>query len=428
MTLLSVFANSYVADGALAGWSSPANVYADDGIYATKTAFTKNVVYGNLFGFDLSALPDGATINSVNIYAEWHNSAADTNGPVFTLGAKSGGVEVGTLNDTSGQTTDEVFTYAPTGLTAAQLKTTGDNGFWVIVRFKRTDNTAHVAYLDYVKIEIDYTAGGPVEITGAADITVDAVGQALSGAVTVSGLSVVSFDGIGAGITGLLAITGVGAITFDGIGASITGTVQEQGAAAGELSVTFDNIAASMTGVVATTGAASTTLDGIGITADGKADITIVSSMTFDALAGTGQGAVIITGASSNTFSSVLITTAGVTEVTGGVSKTLDGVTCEIIGAVGNVPVVGFVDGLFAGLTWQAVGVVMVSAVTMATLTELETWITGLVGDAQIVARENPTKQLIRSRCNKKIQTAELPVIDSREIETPKRDNYVSTD
>lgn len=337
MTLLSVFANSYAADGALAGWTNPTNVYADDGVYATRQAATQYAWYSNLFGFDLSALPDGATINSVTLTAQWHNSANDTSGPKFELGAMHNGSVIGTVTlDTSGQTTDEIVTRSVTGLTAAQLKSTGANGFWARVRFYRSDTILHTASLDYVKVEIDYTAGGPVEITGAASITVDAVGQALSGAVMVSGLSAVAFDGIGAGITGVLAITSVGAITFDWIGASITGTAQEQGAVAGELSVIFDNIAASMTGVVATTGAASTTFDGIGITADGKADITIVSSMTLDPLTEAGQGAVIITGASLNTFSDVSIDATGLIEIAENTPNALDDITGEIVGVIGS--------------------------------------------------------------------------------------------
>ena len=160
MTILSVFANSYAADGALGGWTNPQDVYSDNSVYATRSGTTKNVVYGNLLGFDLSALPDNATINSVTIEAQWHTLQNDTAGPVLTLGAQSGGVLVGSVNDTVGQTTDHLHTYSPTGLTAAQLKATGASGFWAVMRFKRIDNTTHMAYVDYVKVTVDYTAGG----------------------------------------------------------------------------------------------------------------------------------------------------------------------------------------------------------------------------------------------------------------------------
>ena len=155
---LSVFASSNSADGSLGGWTNPAYAYNDDGVqFATRAGSVKNTWYGTLFGFDLSSIPDGSTINSVTLTAEWKNSANDSSGPVLLLGAKSGGAEVGSTSDTTGQTTFEVVTYQPTGLTAAQLKATGANGFWAILRFRRTDNTAHTASCDYVKCVVEYT-------------------------------------------------------------------------------------------------------------------------------------------------------------------------------------------------------------------------------------------------------------------------------
>lgn len=401
MTVLSVFANSYAADGGLGAWTTPTNVYADDGTYATRVGTTKNVVYGNLFGFDLSTLPDGVTINSVTLTAQWHNSAADTNGPILTLGVLLAAAVYGSANDTTGQIADEVHTYAPTGLTAANLKATGGQGFWAILRFTRSDNTAHTASVDYVKCEVDYSVS---EITGAAAITLDAVGQALSGAVSISGLSAVAFDGIGAGITGALSIVGACAVAFDGIGASITGTTQSQSEITGVLDATCDGLSISANGAGGIAGTVGTTLDGIGATISGAAGIAANVNITLDALTGAGQGAVIITGESSNTFSSMSIGSTGLIGIAGGVSKTLDSVTGEIIGVVGNSPVTGLLDAIFSGLSCQAVGTVAMSG------------------------RENPTKHLIVSRGLAIIQTSALPVIESREYETPKRENYVSTD
>ncbi|MFA6397746.1 MAG: chitobiase/beta-hexosaminidase C-terminal domain-containing protein [Candidatus Paceibacterota bacterium] len=153
------YASSYSVDGTLGEWSNQTYVYSDDGTnFATRVGTVKNTWYGDLFGFDLSGIPDNSTINSVTITAEWKNSGNDTSGPVLYLGAQSGGAEVGTAtSDTSGQNTFEVVTKVPTGLTTADLKATGANGFWAILRFRRTDNTAHTASVDYVKVVVDYT-------------------------------------------------------------------------------------------------------------------------------------------------------------------------------------------------------------------------------------------------------------------------------
>lgn len=156
---LVAFASSNSADGALTGWTNPTYAYNDDGVqYATREGTSKNTWYGTLFGFDLSTLPNNARLISITLEAQWHNSAADTSGPVFYLGAKSGGSEIGTADtDTTGQVADELLTHSVTGITVADLKATGANGFWAIVRFRRTDNTAHVASMDYVKVTVEYS-------------------------------------------------------------------------------------------------------------------------------------------------------------------------------------------------------------------------------------------------------------------------------
>jgi len=190
---LSVFASSNSADGALAGWADPTYAYNDDGVqFATRVGTAKNTWYGTLFGFDLSSIPDNATIVSVILSAEWKNSSTDTNGPVLYLGAKSGGSEIGTANtDATGQTTFEVLSHSVTGLITSELKATGSSGFWAILRFRRTDNIAHTASVDYVKCVVEYTTPPPLdELIGA---NLDA-GTPVLGVPTISQIHVLSID------------------------------------------------------------------------------------------------------------------------------------------------------------------------------------------------------------------------------------------
>lgn len=200
----AVFASSNAADGTLTGWTNPTYAYSDNAEFATREGTTKSQWYGTLYGFDLSGIPDGATITSVTLLARWYNSANDTNGPVFFLGAKSGGSEVGSgTTDTTGQTGEENVTYQPTGLSAANLKATGASGFWAIVRFRRTDNTSHTAYLDYVTCTVVYTVTHALTSTDAASgipvVESATIGQKhkLTGTDVASGIPVVESPTLG---------------------------------------------------------------------------------------------------------------------------------------------------------------------------------------------------------------------------------------
>ena len=70
MTVLTAWANSYAADDALGAWTNPGNAYSDNDTYATRAGTVKNTWYGNLFGFDLSSLPDDAVISNVTLTAQ----------------------------------------------------------------------------------------------------------------------------------------------------------------------------------------------------------------------------------------------------------------------------------------------------------------------------------------------------------------------
>lgn len=211
----TVFATSNSADGALEGWTNPTYAYTDDGTnFTTRVGTVKNTWYGTLYGFDLSGIPDGSTINSVTITAEWKNSAADTTGPVLSVGAQLGGSEISTAtSDTTGQTTFELVNNSPIGLTTANLKTTGVSGFWAILRFRRTDNTAtHTASVDYVKVLVDYTA------VTAPTVTTQAVGSVESTTATGNG-NITNTGGQNANAWGVCYRTTSGCTTADSVAA-----------------------------------------------------------------------------------------------------------------------------------------------------------------------------------------------------------------
>ena len=179
---VTAFANSNAADGALAGWANQTNAYSDNGTYCTVAGTTKNQWYGNLFGFDVSALPAGASVINGTVTAQWMNSAVDTSGPEFLIGAQFNGTVLGSAVDTTGGTVEELNTYAPVGLTGDNYKGTGANGFWAVMRFRRTDNTTHTASVDYVKVDIAYYA--IYNITGAENVQLQVIDAASANAKT----------------------------------------------------------------------------------------------------------------------------------------------------------------------------------------------------------------------------------------------------
>ena len=210
-------ANYTHPDATAGAWTNPTNAYADDGSYATRTGTTKNIWYGNLFGFDLSALPDNASVDSISLEAQWKNDAADTSGPVLGLAAYSGGAIVGTeATDTTGQTSDETLTKDPTGLTVAQIKATGATGFAAGVRFRRTDNTAHTASLDYVKATVNFTLAlsGTAAVSGGGDAagTIQKGGKGTALASAAGALVAVGL----AAMLGIASITAGGALSATG--------------------------------------------------------------------------------------------------------------------------------------------------------------------------------------------------------------------
>lgn len=152
MAVVTKYAGAFSTTGTLIGG---ANLYADDGLYAT-TPGSRNANYdiiGKNFGF---TIPAGSTINSVTVEAEYKLST--------TASAWTGTLQAqydGTLRGTAATTTSEPLT------DTIWTKST-DNGTWtvdelnnnlaqVLFRVRRTSNTACTYSVDYLSMTVDYT-------------------------------------------------------------------------------------------------------------------------------------------------------------------------------------------------------------------------------------------------------------------------------
>jgi hypothetical protein len=146
----------------VAGFTNPGNASADDGVYATN-APANHTMEGNLFFFDLSSIPDGATITSAlvrveRLYSTTSSGAADC---IAAFSSQSGGNPSGMLHgaqdaSTAEPTVDTVRTSAFT-VTVAQLKAAN---FCVAYAMDRESLVAYTGSLDYLRLEISWNLGG----------------------------------------------------------------------------------------------------------------------------------------------------------------------------------------------------------------------------------------------------------------------------
>ena len=104
----------------------------------------------------------------------------------------------------------------------------------------------------------------------------------------------------------------------------------------------------------------------------------------------------------------------GLIEVTGSASKALDGLTGEIIGVVGNAPVVGLLEGLFSGMICQMVGVVTVSGTGGVVLDTLTCNGAGTVADVTTLPI-SPRKVICRASERKVRVTSSERTVQGRE-------------
>lgn len=162
MTLVTRYPSANAAYSG-AGLTNPSNAHADDGTAAT-AAPAKNNGLGTTysgFGFD-GQIPAGSTINSVTIrYQRWCSTTNSV--AIARTKARIGGIDEENHDDTQEPTTE-----SGTGNTVAVDVTADrtwarddllDANFAAVFEFRRGNtNTAYTGNLDYIRVEVDYTA------------------------------------------------------------------------------------------------------------------------------------------------------------------------------------------------------------------------------------------------------------------------------
>lgn len=178
------------------GWTNPNNAHADEGTDAT-AAPGKNAVIGTrwfAFGFD-GAIPTGSTIDAVKIIYEYF---VDTNKSIATMRTRA---RISSVDEEDHDNTSEPLsaTIITVDITADRAWTRADlldAAFKVTGEAQRGNSNNAVTFsLDYIKVEVTYTApqNQDVNVTGVAG----------TGAVgTVSVRTDVSPTPTGLGLTG----------------------------------------------------------------------------------------------------------------------------------------------------------------------------------------------------------------------------------
>jgi hypothetical protein len=219
-------------------WTNPNSAQSDNSTSATSTnaaevasaAPGKNQEYASVWSvpFTTSDIPNGATINSVTVGVEWRvsttSSVAELRSTAFADSAQTTAVSASPgLSNTAEPTNLTVQTYIATP-TLAQLR-----DLWIRVQALRgNSNTAVTAYLDYVKVTVDYTAPPPGATgTGGVSFGARSAGTGSFAILPIAGAGSVAFgvaaSGNGAVLNQPVGIVGTGAVTF-GIGISASGS------------------------------------------------------------------------------------------------------------------------------------------------------------------------------------------------------------
>lgn len=160
MATSTLYASSYETWSSKSALTSPTEVYADNGTYATGTPGLGDNYYGNLYGFNFDTVIEvGATITSVTITAQFKMTGSGADTYTFNVQPVIDGSNWGSPGtNTAGPTTDTVVTIVPTSLNQTHI----DNAsFRVGIECIAGYEGGKTFNIDYVKAVIVYTNPAP---------------------------------------------------------------------------------------------------------------------------------------------------------------------------------------------------------------------------------------------------------------------------
>jgi hypothetical protein len=265
-------------------WTTPTNIYADDGNTANITASTYDTGDQSFIlratGFDFSAIPDGSTIDGViAVINTWYRSGQGS-GSGDKLILWNGTAETGNNKWATPQalSTTNTTTYTLGGatdvwgatLTAAIVK---GSGFGVNIGMLSTAANTDLD-VDYITLEIYYTA--PV------DVSISATSQSMT---LTDHNATVAFDRTIAATSQSMTLTAYAATVTTASNTEIAATSQAMTLTAQNASVAFDvSVAANSQSMTLAANPATLTFDvSVSAAFQAMALVPYVASVTFGA-------------------------------------------------------------------------------------------------------------------------------------------------
>jgi hypothetical protein len=177
------------------GWTNPSNAFSttSDDVYATALngSTTKNIEWSGDFGFaDIGSgdIPDGSTIDEVRIRCEGHVTSAVV-GALLGVQGRISGANSGAEATTNATSDTEIVATLGT-VTLANLRAASTVVKARCRGAKGNSSTGITVNLDYVRLEVDWTAAGnafdeTLSTTGVVTTTaVDTLGGAFDPVIT----------------------------------------------------------------------------------------------------------------------------------------------------------------------------------------------------------------------------------------------------
>jgi hypothetical protein len=174
-TITTASASSITSAGV---WTGTGNVFSSNDVYATDTGSVQNTEYPfDASGFNFSAITSGSTINAVRVTIEAKTGTA-ARAQIKGEAYDGASLLTGSLALVNLTAADVNYTFNPT----ATLTNVQSANFKVRVTNKRTSASASTTSVDYVKVEVEWTA--PTFTTHNAAATLAVVSNLSSPAAT----------------------------------------------------------------------------------------------------------------------------------------------------------------------------------------------------------------------------------------------------